>query len=78
MIVDIITLFFNIFSTYYFHTISSHKLLIFKMSLYFSEVVDHACSITTLLQGETMAGISKDMDTHSYRTPLGVCAGISP
>ena len=48
------------------------------MSLYFSEVVEHACSITTLLQGETMAGISKDMDTHSYRTPLGVCAGISP
>jgi len=42
------------------------------------QVVEHACSITTLLQGETMAGISKDMDTHSYRTPLGVCAGISP
>jgi len=42
------------------------------------QVVEHACSITTLLQGETLPGISKDMDTHSYRVPLGVCAGISP
>jgi len=41
------------------------------------QVVEHACSITTLLQGESMAGIAKDMDTHSYRTPLGVCGGVS-
>lgn len=43
-----------------------------------SEVVEHACSITSLQQGETLPGISKDMDTYSYRVPLGVCAGISP
>jgi len=41
------------------------------------QVVEHACSITSLLQGESMQGISKDMDTHSYRTPLGVCGGVS-
>jgi len=42
------------------------------------QVVEHACSITSLQQGETMAGISRDMDTYSYRVPLGVCAGIAP
>ena len=51
--------------------------MILYTSFYFAEVVEHACSITTLLQGESMAGISKDMDTHSYRTPLGVCGGVS-
>ena len=28
--------------------------------------------------GETLTGISKDMDLTSYRVPLGVCAGIAP
>ena len=42
------------------------------------EVVEHACSATSLQLGESMPGISKDMDTHSYRVPLGVCAGITP
>jgi malonate-semialdehyde dehydrogenase (acetylating)/methylmalonate-semialdehyde dehydrogenase len=28
--------------------------------------------------GETLPGIAKDMDIHSYRVPLGVCAGITP
>lgn len=28
--------------------------------------------------GETLPGISKDMDLTSYRVPLGVCAGIAP
>jgi len=42
------------------------------------QVVEHACSITSLQLGESLPGISKDMDTHSYRVPLGVCAGISP
>ena len=31
------------------------------------QVVEHACSITSLQQGETVSGISKDMDTMSYR-----------
>jgi len=42
------------------------------------QVVEHCCSITSLQQGETMPGISRDMDIHSYRVPLGVCAGITP
>lgn len=42
------------------------------------QVVDHACGIPTLLQGETLSGIAKDMDTSSYRLPLGVTAGILP
>lgn len=42
------------------------------------EVVEHCCSITSLQQGESLNGIARDMDTHSYRTPIGVCAGIAP
>merc|ERR1712002_730901 len=42
------------------------------------QVVEHCCSITSLQLGETMPGIARDIDTHSYRIPLGVCAGIAP
>ncbi|XP_062504413.1 probable methylmalonate-semialdehyde/malonate-semialdehyde dehydrogenase [acylating], mitochondrial [Corticium candelabrum] len=42
------------------------------------QVVEHACSITSLQLGETLPSVSKDMDTISYRVPLGVCAGITP
>lgn len=42
------------------------------------QVVEHACSITSLQLGETMSNISKDMDSYSYRVPLGVTAGITP
>merc|ERR1712135_214595 len=42
------------------------------------QVVENCCGITHLQLGETMQGIAKDMDTYSYRTPLGVCAGITP
>uniref|UniRef100_A0A7R9HXH7 Probable methylmalonate-semialdehyde/malonate-semialdehyde dehydrogenase [acylating], mitochondrial n=1 Tax=Timema bartmani TaxID=61472 RepID=A0A7R9HXH7_9NEOP len=42
------------------------------------QVVEHCCSVTSLQLGETLAGISKDMDTHSYRQPIGVTAGITP
>ncbi|OXA57654.1 Methylmalonate-semialdehyde dehydrogenase [acylating], mitochondrial [Folsomia candida] len=41
------------------------------------QIVEHACSITTLGMGESLAGIAKDMDAFSFRAPLGVCAGIS-
>ena len=44
----------------------------------FSEVVEHACSVTSLQMGETVSQITKDMDTYSYRVPIGVCAGITP
>lgn len=42
------------------------------------QVVEHACAAGTLLQGETMANVAKDMDTVSHRVPLGVTAGICP
>ncbi|KAI6242953.1 putative methylmalonate-semialdehyde dehydrogenase [acylating], mitochondrial [Aphelenchoides fujianensis] len=42
------------------------------------QVVEHACSAPTLLMGEQMANVSKDMDTYSIRVPLGVTAGIAP
>merc|ERR1711902_79088 len=42
------------------------------------QVVEQCCSLTNLLLGETLPGITKDMDLTSYRTPIGVCAGIAP
>lgn len=42
------------------------------------QVVEHCCSITSLQLGETMSGIAKDMDTYTWRMPLGVTAGITP
>ncbi|KAL5008595.1 hypothetical protein ScPMuIL_014176 [Solemya velum] len=42
------------------------------------QVVEHCCSITSLQLGDTMHNVSKDMDLLSFRTPLGVCAGITP
>lgn len=42
------------------------------------QVVEHCCSVTSLQLGESLNSIARDMDTHSYRTPLGVCAGITP
>lgn len=43
-----------------------------------TEVVEHCCSITSLQLGETLPGIAKDMDTMTFRVPLGVTAGITP
>jgi len=42
------------------------------------QVVEQCCSLTNLLLGETLPGITKDMDLTSYRVPIGVCAGIAP
>ncbi|KAI1290454.1 putative methylmalonate-semialdehyde dehydrogenase [acylating], mitochondrial [Halotydeus destructor] len=42
------------------------------------QVVEHACSVTSLQLGETLNNVARDMDTFSYRNPLGVCAGIAP
>ena len=40
--------------------------------------MENLCANTSLMLGETLTGISKDMDLTSYRVPLGVCAGIAP
>jgi malonate-semialdehyde dehydrogenase (acetylating)/methylmalonate-semialdehyde dehydrogenase len=42
------------------------------------EVVEHACGIAELLKGEFSDQVSTDVDLHSFRQPLGVCAGITP
>lgn len=41
------------------------------------EVVEHACGTTHVMTGETIENISKGIDCYSFRTPLGVCAGVS-
>ncbi|MEZ5077882.1 MAG: CoA-acylating methylmalonate-semialdehyde dehydrogenase [Solirubrobacterales bacterium] len=42
------------------------------------EVVEFVCGIPQLLKGEFSEQISTDVDAHSFRQPLGVCAGITP
>jgi malonate-semialdehyde dehydrogenase (acetylating)/methylmalonate-semialdehyde dehydrogenase len=42
------------------------------------EVVEHACSAATLMMGETVENVSKNVDIYSYLQPLGVCAGVAP
>ena len=42
------------------------------------EVVEHACSFGSLIQGESVENVAKNVDIYSYRVPLGVCAGIAP
>ncbi|KAJ3613261.1 hypothetical protein NHX12_019511 [Muraenolepis orangiensis] len=42
------------------------------------QVVEHACGIPSLMLGETLPSLTKDMDTYTYRLPIGVCAGIAP
>lgn len=42
------------------------------------QVVEHCCSVPSLQLGESLSSIAKDMDTSSFRIPLGVCAGITP
>ncbi|PAV26176.1 methylmalonate-semialdehyde dehydrogenase (CoA acylating) [Tamilnaduibacter salinus] len=42
------------------------------------EVVEHAANVATLMMGETVENVARDVDTHSWTQPLGVCAGITP
>src|SRR5439155_4645332 len=42
------------------------------------EVVEFACGIPTLLKGDYSDQVSTNIDTFSFREPLGVCAGITP
>ena len=44
----------------------------------FPQVVEQCCNVTNMLIGETLPGITKDMDLTTYKVPLGVCAGIAP
>jgi malonate-semialdehyde dehydrogenase (acetylating)/methylmalonate-semialdehyde dehydrogenase len=42
------------------------------------EVVEHACSVSSLALGETVENVGKNIDLYSVKQPLGVCAGITP
>jgi malonate-semialdehyde dehydrogenase (acetylating)/methylmalonate-semialdehyde dehydrogenase len=42
------------------------------------EVVEFACGIPNLLKGWFSEDVGTDVDSHTIRQPLGVCAGITP
>jgi malonate-semialdehyde dehydrogenase (acetylating)/methylmalonate-semialdehyde dehydrogenase len=42
------------------------------------EVVEFACGIPHLLKGEYSQDVGTQVDTHTIRQPVGVCAGITP
>jgi malonate-semialdehyde dehydrogenase (acetylating)/methylmalonate-semialdehyde dehydrogenase len=42
------------------------------------EVVEHAANIPSMMMGETVENVAREIDTYSYIQPLGVCAGITP
>lgn len=42
------------------------------------EVVENNCAIATHLKGDFSESVGTNIDTHTIRQPLGVCAGVSP
>src|SRR5690348_10669477 len=42
------------------------------------QMVEVACGMPSLMMGETLNDIARDIDSHSIRQPIGVCAGITP
>jgi malonate-semialdehyde dehydrogenase (acetylating)/methylmalonate-semialdehyde dehydrogenase len=42
------------------------------------EVVEHACSVGTLQQGQFSENVAGGVDTYTLQQPIGVCAGITP
>lgn len=42
------------------------------------EVVEHSCGLASSMMGETVENVARNIDTYSYKQPLGVCAGICP
>lgn len=42
------------------------------------EMVEFASGIPSLIKGETMANIAREVDAETIRHPVGVCAGITP
>jgi malonate-semialdehyde dehydrogenase (acetylating)/methylmalonate-semialdehyde dehydrogenase len=42
------------------------------------EVVEFACGIPSLLMGETLEQVSRGVDCHTIRQPLGVAVGVTP
>ena len=42
------------------------------------QMVEVSCGMPTLMMGETLNDIARDIDSQSIRQPIGVCAGITP
>lgn len=42
------------------------------------EMVEFACGIPSMIVGETMPNIAREVDAETVRHPLGVCVGITP
>jgi malonate-semialdehyde dehydrogenase (acetylating) / methylmalonate-semialdehyde dehydrogenase len=42
------------------------------------EVVEFACGIPSLIMGQSIANIARQVDCETLRHPVGVCAGITP
>ncbi|MBT0587204.1 CoA-acylating methylmalonate-semialdehyde dehydrogenase [Alteromonas oceanisediminis] len=42
------------------------------------EVVEQAMNVPSLMMGETVENVARNIDTYSYTQPLGVCVGITP
>lgn len=42
------------------------------------QMVEVACGMPTLMMGDSLENVSKGIDSHTIRQPLGVCVGISP
>lgn len=42
------------------------------------DMVEFATGVPSLMQGRTLEDVSSQMDCHSWRQPLGVCAAICP
>jgi malonate-semialdehyde dehydrogenase (acetylating) / methylmalonate-semialdehyde dehydrogenase len=42
------------------------------------EVIEFACGIPHLLKGEHSENVGTQVDTHTIRQPVGICAGITP
>lgn len=42
------------------------------------EMVEFACGIPSLIVGDTMPNIARDVDAETVRHPVGVCVGITP
>ncbi|HEV8145094.1 MAG TPA: CoA-acylating methylmalonate-semialdehyde dehydrogenase [Bryobacteraceae bacterium] len=42
------------------------------------QMVEVACGMPSLMMGDSLENVSKGIDCHTIRQPLGVCAGITP
>jgi malonate-semialdehyde dehydrogenase (acetylating)/methylmalonate-semialdehyde dehydrogenase len=42
------------------------------------QMVEVACGMPTLMMGDSLNDVSKGIDCHTIRQPLGVCVGITP